>query len=253
MEKFVFIAVVAAIAATIYVVLKLWTSLREIVYEYERGILYVNGRCVRVLDPGAYWIFPIGRVLVRMDTRPRLETIKGQEILSRDAVTLRMSVIVEYRVTDPAAAINMVEDYIAAVYAEVQLALREAVSHEDVDSLLEGRDLIGKKILEVASRGTGRFGVVLDRAEVKDIMFPGELKNVFARVVEARKDGLAALERARGETAALRSLANTARMLEGNPELKYLRQLQTIESSSGNTFVMGLGEMVERCREVNSP
>jgi hypothetical protein len=71
-------------------------------------------------------------------------------------------------------------------------------------------------------------------------MFPGDLKKAFAQVVIARKQGLAALERARGETAALRNLANAARMLEGNPELMQLRLLQEIGESTGNTIVLGL-------------
>jgi regulator of protease activity HflC (stomatin/prohibitin superfamily) len=71
-------------------------------------------------------------------------------------------------------------------------------------------------------------------------MFPGELKKVFAQVVTARKEGLAALEKARGETAALRNLANAAKLVENNPALMQLRMIQSLEESSGNTLVVGL-------------
>ena len=94
--------------------------------------------------------------------------------------------------------------------------------------------------MELASGKASELGLNLISADVKDIMFPGEMKKVFAQVVKAQKEGQAALERARGETAALRNLANAARTLDDNPNLLQLRALQALSDSSGNTLVLGL-------------
>ena len=118
--------------------------------------------------------------------------------------------------------------------------MREIVGQAEIDQLLEKRDEVGRRLLETAGPVVEQFGLKLHSVDVKDIMFPGPLKKVFASVVEARKEGLASLERARGEQAALRNLANAARIMEGNPTLMHLRLLQEIGGTSGNTIVLGL-------------
>ena len=126
------------------------------------------------------------------------------------------------------------------MHLELQLALRQIVGAVDIDSLLATRDEISKKLTEMTEAKARELGLHLISVGIKDIMFPGKLKEVFAQVVSARKEGLAALEKARGETAALRNLANAAKMIESNPGLMQLRMLQTLGGSSGNTLVLGL-------------
>ncbi len=99
---------------------------------------------------------------------------------------------------------------------------------------------MSRKLAELTEAKARALGLRLISVGLKDIMFPGKLKEVFAQVVSARKEGLAALEKARGETAALRNLANAAKMIESNPGLMQLRMLQTLGGSSGNTLVLGL-------------
>ena len=120
------------------------------------------------------------------------------------------------------------------------MALREIVGKEKIDDLMQSRSAIGAKLMELTSAKASDYGLKLKLVDVKDIMFPGEMKKAFAQVVKAQKEGQAALERARGETAALRSLANAARMMDDNPNLLQLRALQSIADSSGNTLVFGL-------------
>jgi regulator of protease activity HflC (stomatin/prohibitin superfamily) len=108
-----------------------------------------------------------------------------------------------------------------------------------IDDLLQHRTGVGPAVLERSAEPAKAVGVELVAVDVKDLMFPGPLKRTFAQVVEARQQGLAALEKARGETAALRNLANAARMVESNPSLLQLRLLQQLETSSGNTLVLG--------------
>jgi hypothetical protein len=120
------------------------------------------------------------------------------------------------------------------------MALREIVGKEKIDTLIENRAGIGPKLMDLTSGKASEFGLKLLSADVKDIMFPGEMKKAFSQVVKAQKEGQAALERARGETAALRNLANAARTMDDNPNLLQLRALQALTDSSGNTLVFGL-------------
>jgi regulator of protease activity HflC (stomatin/prohibitin superfamily) len=120
------------------------------------------------------------------------------------------------------------------------MALREIIGKEKVDVLLENRSGVGGKLMEMTQSKISDMGVKLISADVKDVMFAGEMKKAFAQVVKAQKEGQAALERARGETAALRSLANAARTMDDNPNLLQLRALQALTDSPGNTLMMGL-------------
>jgi len=212
---------------------------RTIIYEYERGLLYVRGAFRRTLDPGPYWFSPLRSRIDRVDVRLRVVTVPGQEVLSADAVTLKISLAARYEVTDPARATNRVQNYADALYLELQLELRALVGETSADELLERRQELSRRLHEASRARAGELGLELHDVSIKDIMFPGELKKIFAQVVKARKDGLAALERARGETAALRHLANAARMMENNPALLQLRTLQTLGDGTGHTVVFG--------------
>jgi regulator of protease activity HflC (stomatin/prohibitin superfamily) len=213
---------------------------RVTVLEFQRALKYRRGKFVGLLEPGQYWIYRRTTQLTKLDIRPRFISVPGQEVLSADGVTLRVSLAAEFRIADPAVAVNEVDDFQAALHLTLQLALREVVGTTPIDDLLEQRNRFGERLLELTRGPVQAFGLELERVDLKDIMFPGELKKTFAQVVSARKEGLAALERARGETAALRNLANAARMLEGNPALMQLRLLQQIGESGGNTIVLGL-------------
>jgi regulator of protease activity HflC (stomatin/prohibitin superfamily) len=240
MENVIWILVIAAVVA-VSSALVLRALLEHItVYEFQRGLRYEKGKFDRVLEPGQYWLFSRSTTVTLIDTRPRFFSVPGQEVLSSDSVSVKVSLAAEFEVEDPAKAINSVEDYNDALYLTLQVALREVVGREEIDHLLEKRDEVGDRLLEVAAPAVEEFGLKLKSVDIKDIMFPGPLKRVFASVVEARKEGLASLERARGEQAALRNLANAARMMESNPMLMHLRLLQEIGGASGNTIVLGL-------------
>ena len=213
---------------------------RETVFEFERALRYSRGRFRDVLAPGVYWHVPRFTTLVKVDVRPRFMAITGQEVLSADGVSLKLSMAANFRVADPRKAINEVQSFDQALHVELQLALREVIGSADIDSVMQSRDLLSKKLHETTAPKAAALGLELTDVNLKDLMFPGKLKQVFAQVVNARKEGLAALERARGETAALRSLANAARMLDRNPSLMRLRMIQSVGESSGNTLILGM-------------
>lgn len=211
---------------------------RSVVYEYQRGLLFKSGKFVTTLGPGAHYFFRPSSHLQIVDIRLLTVTIPGQEVLSADNVSLKVSLAASFQVTDPYLAFVKVVNYHEALYLQIQMNLRDIVGSLPIDDLLAKREEIGKLLLERSTSKAAEMGIELGFVNVKDIMFPGELKNIFAQVVNARKEGLAALEKARGESASLRNLANAAGLLDKNPNLMQLRLLQSLEKNSGNTVVI---------------
>jgi regulator of protease activity HflC (stomatin/prohibitin superfamily) len=210
------------------------------VFEYERGLRFVRGTLREELDAGRYW-YVKGRTTIRtFDLRSCQVAVNGQEVLSKDGVAVKISLSATYRITNPRTAVMTAADYAATLYSELQQALRAAVSTSDIEALLANRAEIGPQILTQCQPAGERLGVLLEQVAVRDLTFPGELKKLFTQVVKARQEGLAVLERARGETAALRNLANAASMVERSPQLLQLRALQVAEQQQGTTIVFGM-------------
>ncbi len=230
-----------AIAALVVVVFFLTSGVRRVtILEYEKGLKYAKGKFSAVVEPGQYWYMPFFTIIQKLDVRPRFVSITGQEVLSADGVTLKVSLAANFEITDPNIAINKVMSFEQALYLELQLALREIIGTAEIDTVLSGRDEISKKLMAITEPKIAALGLKLISVDLKDIMFPGKLKEIFAQVVGARKEGLAALEKAKGETAALRNLANAAKMMEGNPNLMQLRLVQALGEASGNTLILGM-------------
>jgi regulator of protease activity HflC (stomatin/prohibitin superfamily) len=209
------------------------------VYEYERGLRYRKGRFAGIVDPGRYRLPPYTEV-IKVDVRPAYKVVSGQEVLSADSIAVKASVAAKYEITDLEKAVNGVQSYEQALYLELQVALREVIGSVTMEEVLSGRTGLGKSLLQIASGPAGEFGIRLDSVEIRDIMFPGVLKQTFAQVTEARQEGLAALERARGEAAAIRVMANAARLMDKSPGLGQLRMLQALSESKGNTLILNL-------------
>ena len=235
--------VLSAIAVMVVYIANRATKIRLIrvtVFEFQRALRYRKGRFLSVLGPGQYWILEPGTTVTPVDVRPNFVTLVGQEVLTADGVPLKVSIAANYEMSDPALAINGQANYAQALYMVLQLTVREVISTSNVDALVENRAGFAEKIRSLAEPGVQRLGLRLINADLKDLMISGDLKKSFAQVVRARKEGEAALERARGETAALRSLANAARMVQESPQLVQLRMLQVMGQSTGNTLVVGM-------------
>jgi regulator of protease activity HflC (stomatin/prohibitin superfamily) len=203
-----------------------------VVRAHERGLLYVQGRLVRTLEPGRYtvWSYPDARVNIDIVDMRRVQVaIVGQELMTRDKVTLRLSLTVEYAVEDAALAALATSNVKDAVYLVVQLAARQFVSGVTLDELLEGRDAMTRFLEEDAVPKSLRFGVRIERVGVKDVVLPGEMKTLLNRVIEAEKEAAANVILRREETAATRSLANTARVMAEQPVLLRLKELESMK------------------------
>lgn len=230
----------AAVLMAVFAIITRYGLRRTVVYEFERGLRYRRGKFDRILPPGQHWYLPWSTSVRKIDVRPRFAPIAGQEVLNSDGVTLKVSLAANYEVVNPDTAVNRVQNFEESVHTELQLALRQIVGSTDIEALLATREDISKKLQDMTQAKAEELGLRLITVSIKDIMFPGKLKETFAQVVAARKEGQAALEKARGETAALRSLANAAKMIESNPGLMQLRALQSLGGSTGNTLILGM-------------
>jgi len=203
-----------------------------IVHAHEKALHYVQGRLVAVLEPGRYalWTHPGSQVEVRtVDMRTAQLQLTGQELMTRDKVTLRLSLTAEYAVEDAALAMHRVSCVRDAVYLIVQLAARDFIAGVTLDELLEGRDAMTRSLEQTTVPQARAFGVRLERVGVKDVVLPGEMRILLNRVIEAEKEAAANVILRREETAAMRSLANTARVMADNPVLLRLKELESLK------------------------
>lgn len=232
--------ILVLMAAAIAAALSSLRPARSTIFEYERGLKFTRGRFKGVLQPGAYWHSRTATLIQKVDVRPSRTAVAGQEVLTADGVAVKASLAATYHVADPEKAVLGTENFQVAIHTELQLALRAVATSLTIDQLLQARAELPSRLMEIAAPRLLSIGIALDAASLRDLTFPGELKKIFAQVVKARQEGLAALEKARGETAALRNLANAAQMIERNPSLMQLRALQVLAQQPGNTLVLGM-------------
>ena len=213
------------------------------VREHERGLLHVQGRFVRVLGPGHYVFWSTRESLVdvvNVDMRVTQAAVAGQELMTRDKVTLRLSITVEYAIEDPAVATHAVSNVRDAVYLLVQLASREFVAGVTLDELLAGRDTMTRFLEADATEKARRIGVRIERVGVKDVVLPGEMKTLLNKVIEAEKEAAANVILRREETAATRSLANTAKLMAEQPLLLRLKELDSLKEMAAKVHEVRL-------------
>jgi regulator of protease activity HflC (stomatin/prohibitin superfamily) len=218
-------------------------------------LLYRNGVLVDRLGPGQYVLWRgAGRTTARaVDLREKTAEVSGQEIMTSDKVTLRVNLVVTYRITDPHAAVSVVADADQTLYREAQLALRAAVGGRTLDQVLADKQSVGAEVTaSLALRGK-EFGAEVKGVGLRDIILPGEMKAILNQVVEAEKKAQAELIRRREETASVRSQANTARLLADNPVLARIRELELLKevlAGTTATFVLGQGDLAEQVRSL---
>lgn len=210
------------------------------VFEYERGLKFTRGRFKGVIGPGLYRHWAAITQIQKIDVRPSRVAIAGQEVLSADGVAVKASLVATFQVKDPERAVLGSDSYQVAIHTELQLALRAIASGLPIEDLLRRRAEVPAQLKAIAAPRLEAVGVELQDASLRDLTFPGDLKKIFSQVVKARQEGMAALEKARGETAALRNLANAAALIERSPSLMQLRALQALGQQPGNTLVLGM-------------
>ena len=218
------------------------------------GVLFIDGQYVDTLAPGlcAFWREVAEAKLVEVDLREAMADVSGQEIMTADKVSLRMNAVVTYRIVDARKAVSSTEDARQTLYREAQLALRAVVGARELDAFLADKDTVAQEIEQAVSRRAGDLGLEIVSVGIRDVILPGDMKDLMNKVTEAKKVAEANLIARREETAAMRSQSNTAKLLSDNPTLMRLRELEVLEkiASAGNLNVV-LGEKGLAERVVN--
>jgi regulator of protease activity HflC (stomatin/prohibitin superfamily) len=195
------------------------------------AVLYVDGKVHGLLEAGrhAFWRFNRDLRADIVDLRLQVLEVAGQEILTKDKVNLRVNLTAGYRVSDVLLAFSRQAKPVDYLYKELQFGLRAAVGTRTLDELLENKTVIDDVVGEHIKRRVVGYGLEVESVGVKDIILPGEMKTILAKVVEAEKAAQANVIRRREETAATRSLLNTAKVMEDNPVALRLKELETLE------------------------
>ena len=218
------------------------------------GVLFQDGRCVDTLAPGlyAFWLGVADAKVVEIDMRETMIDVGGQELMTADKVTLRLNAVVGYRVVDARKAVTAADDARQALYREAQLALRAVVGVRDLDTFLTDKDAVAREVEEQIVGRAGELGLEVVSVGVRDVILPGDMKDLMNKVTEAKKAAEANLIARREETAAMRSQANTAKLLESNPTLMRIRELEVLEkiATDGKLNIV-LGEKGLADRVVN--
>ena len=198
--------------------------------EHHQGLVYIDNVQQPPLTQGRYHYWLVNQTVGSQVADLRLQTceVSGQELLTEDKVTVRANVVCNYRITDAPkwfAQHQSPEEYL---YRELQFAIRALIGSKSMDTLLADKQGLDTELTALI-RAKVPQGAEIDSAGVKDIILPGEIRSILTRVVEAEKSAQANNIRRREETAATRSLLNTARVMEENPTALRLKELETLE------------------------
>lgn len=201
------------------------------------GVYFRNGRYVETLNPGryAFWKKTANTLVISKDMRERMLDVAGQDVMTADHVTLRLNAVVAYKVADARVAVGSSEDLYATLYREVQLVLRDLIGGQSLDALLSGKEQVVTNAQQRLSQRAAAMGLEVISTGIRDIILPGEMKDLLNQVTAAKKAAEANLISRREETAAIRSQANTAKLLDASPTLMRLRELEVLEKIASNT------------------
>ncbi len=206
----------------------------QIVPESHLGLLFLDGKYIKRVEPGVYLYWRAARKIALdiLDTRLQQIDVSGQEILTKDRVSLRLTLTCSYKISDPLPAKTQVSNYSDYLYKEVQFGIREAVSARTLDELLAEKEALNGVVFEYVKETFAAIGIEVKTIGVKDIILPGDMREMMNKVIEAKKLAEANQIKRREETAATRSLLNTAKLMESNPTLMRLKELETLEKVS---------------------
>lgn len=195
------------------------------------GLLFKDNKFIQILPAGKYawWTINSTVEIIQIDTRLQNMEITGQDILTKDMVGIRLNVLASWKINNAEKLIKSIKDYEDFLYREIQLALRTIVATKNLDELLSDKNLLNSQAKELVQASIKDYGLDLKNLGVKDIILPGDMKDILSKVVKAEKIAEANLIKRRKETQATHSLHNTAKVMENNPILLRLKELESLE------------------------
>ncbi len=222
-----------------------------VIEEGKKGLVYIDGRFARELEPGTYgfWNGVAAPKIEAIEMRSQTLEISGQEILTSDKVTVRVNISAVFEIVDARVARARAKDVEQYLYRALQIAVRQTLGKRTLEEMLADKTDLDQTVLGEVRGELAEFGVRVGAVALKDIILPGDIRDILNQVGTAEKQAQANLIRRREETAATRSLLNTAKLMEDNPLLVRLKELEALEKIAGKVekiSVGGLGELLER-------
>lgn len=227
------------------------TSIRQI-NQYERGIKFRLGKFSAVMEPGWNLVLPVIETYQKVDIRTKAVDVPDQEAITKDNVSLRLSAVIYYKVTDAAKAILEVENFFFAVHQLAQTTMRNVAGEVVLDELLANRDQVASRIRDIVRETTHSWGLEVLAVELKDVILPEDMKRTMAKQAEAERERRATIINSEGEVIAAENLAKAARLMAETPGALHLRTLNSINdisSDQSNTVVFAVPLEVLRAVE----
>src|SRR5215472_140065 len=212
----------------VVVVLVLLSGLR-IAQEYQRGVVFRLGRYTGLRGPGLYWIIPLGiERAVTIDIRTRTVSAERQETITRDSVTVKLNAVIWYHIIDAGKAVIAVSAAATAVYQRGLTSLRNIIGQHDLDEVLQERNKINGLLRENIAGVSTRWGIEVERFEMKDVELPEAMQQVMAMQAEAIREKRARIIKAEAELEASRKLRDAEEQMANNPVAVELRRMQMV-------------------------
>ncbi len=198
----------------------------------QAGLLFLDGTYERTLDVGVYGFWTAGRKVEckPIDLRKQALDVTGQEMLTKDRVTIRVNITADYQVTDPVTAVTSVKDFADTLYRAMQQAFRKALANLTLDEVLERKTALDEDATARVRADMAAIGIAVFDVTLKDVILPGDMRDILNTVVAAQKEAEANVIRRREETNATRSLLNTAKVMKDNPVMLRLKELEALET-----------------------
>lgn len=213
----------------------------RIVKEFERGVVYTLGKYTSTRGPGLRLIVPVIQQMVLVDMRIRTEDIPGQDVISRDNVSVKVNAVVYYQVVNADHAVNRIEDFYVATSQLAQTTLRSVLGKQELDDMLANRDQLNSDIQEILDRQTENWGIKVEHVEIKNVDLDPTMVRAIAKQAEAERGRRARVINAEGELQAAKQLDEAAAILAKRPETMQLRYLETLgefTNAKGATTVL---------------
>ena len=224
---------------------------------YEKAIMIVDDTYAKTLEHGTYHFWKNQKTIkiAKADLRQLQLEIAGQELLTKDKATVRINFYAQYKVIDIETALMQNKDYEKQLYITLQLALRAFVGAYTLDELLEQKETVANAVLKDVTVQTAKLGVYVMHTGIRDVILPGDMKEIMNQVLIAHKKAQANVVTRREETASTRSLLNTAKLMEDNNMLFKLKEMEYVEKIAdkiGEITVAGNGNVIEQLKDIFS-
>ncbi|MEY3314823.1 MAG: hypothetical protein SGVNAXEH_000497 [Holophagaceae bacterium] len=212
----------------------------SIVNEYERSVIFRLGRMVGIRGPGLIFVFRPFERQVKVSLRSIVLNVPSQDIITKDNVTLKVSAVVYYKVTNPVLAVTGVEDYDYATSQKAQTSLRSILGEVQLDQILSDREALVRRLREIVDLATEPWGVEVTSVELKSIDLPEQIQRAMGRQAEAEREKRSKIINSEGELAAAEQLLEAANMISQNPaaiQMRYLQTLSDIAVEKNSTII----------------